>query len=70
MLKSGQWINVWDIPGILHDEQAFRDVLEFRRFQRFGWPYGPWGLNPAPYVELMSEMTVVEEKYHPRSSII
>lgn len=69
-LKTGQWINVWEIPDILKNEQALRDVMTFRQFQRLGWPYGPWGNHPAPYVELISAMQVVEEKYHPRVTLV
>ena len=64
-LKTGQWVNVWDIPGYFKDQQALEDVRTFRRFQRLGWPYGPWGLNPAPYVSLIETLMTVEERYHP-----
>ena len=68
-LKTGQWVRVWDIPGLLNNQEALQDVLAFRRFQRLGWPYGPWGMNPAPYVELMEALMVVDARYHPRTVI-
>jgi len=68
-LKTGQWINVWTIPDIFKDNTAVQDLLAFRRFQRLGWPYGPWGINPAPYVDLMEAMMAVDEKYHPRVTL-
>lgn len=68
-LKTKQWVNVWDIPALFQDQEAIRDIIAFRRFQRFGWPYGPWGMNPAPYVELMEALSKVEEVYHPRMTL-
>jgi len=68
-LKTGQWIKVWTIPDLMQNETAIQDVRAFRRFQRLGWPYGPWGNNPAPYVELIEAMMAVEEKYHPRLTL-
>lgn len=54
----------------MKNEQALRDVIAFRQYQRLGWPYGPWGINPAPYVELMDSMQEVEDQYHPRVSLV
>lgn len=68
-LKTGQWINVWTIPDIMNDKTAIEDLKAFRRFQRIGWPYGPWGVNPAPYVDLIESMLAVEELYRPRVSL-
>lgn len=65
-LKTKQWVNVWDIPKLFADREAIETVRSFRRFQRLGWPYGPWGCNPAPYVELMETLMAVDEIYHPR----
>lgn len=65
-LKTGQWIRVWEIPGFFQDAEALQEIRAFRRFQRFGWPYGPWALNPAPYVDLMELLSRVDEIYHPR----
>ncbi len=66
-LKTGQWINVWKIPGLFNNEAVIQDIIAFRRFQRLGWPLGPWGIHPAPDVELIEAMLVVDEKYHPRT---
>jgi len=68
-LKTGQWVNVWDIPGYFQDQEAIEAVRAFRRFQRLGWPYGPWGNNPAPYVSMMETLMAVEERYHPKVSL-
>lgn len=65
-LKTKQWVNVWDIPKLFADREAIEAVKSFRRFQRLGWPYGPWGINPAPYVDLMETLMAVDEIYHPR----
>ena len=64
--KAGLWINVWEIPDIMKDQTAIQDLIAFRRFQRLGWPYGPWGMNPAPYVEMIDTLLAIEEKYHPK----
>ena len=69
-LKTGQWVNVWDIPEYFKDQEAIEDLKAFRRFQRFGWPYGPWGMNPAPYVDLMESLATVDEIYHPRITLV
>lgn len=68
-LKTGQWVNVWDIPRYFKDEKAIEAVRAFRRFQRLGWPYGPWGVNPAPYVFLMETLMAVDEIYHPKVTL-
>lgn len=68
-LKTGQWVKVWDIPKMFEDREAMESIMEFRRFQRLGWPYGPWGLNPAPYVDLMDTLMRVDEIYHPRQTL-
>ena len=68
-LKTKQWVNVWDIPKLFQDQEAIHTIVAFRRFQRFGWPYGPWGENPAPYVDLMEALSKVDEVYHPRMTL-
>lgn len=68
-LKTKQWVNVWDIPGYFRDKDAYDDVVRFRRFQRLGWPLGPWGQNPAPYVDLIETLMAVDEIYHPRVTL-
>lgn len=67
--KTGQWVRVHGIPELFKDRQAMEDVVAFRRFQRLGWPYGPWGLNPAPYVDLMDTLMRIDEVYHPRQPL-
>lgn len=68
-LKTGQWVKVWDIPALFKDHEARQAIIAFRRFQRLGWPYGPWGMNPAPYVDLMETLMAVDERYHPRITL-
>ena len=65
-LKTKDWVNVWDIPKILNNQEAMSGLVAFRRFQRLGWPLGPWGIHPAPYVEAIEALVRVDEIYHPR----
>lgn len=68
-LKTGQWVNVWDIPEYFKDQEAIEDLRAFRNFQRLGWPYGPWAMNPAPYVDVMQELVAVDQIYHPKVTL-
>ena len=65
MLKSGVWVRVYDIPGILRNVDALSAILFFRRWQKMGLPYGPWGMNPNVLVEIVDLLEPLDRFYHP-----
>lgn len=66
MLKTGEWVKVYDIPGILNDADARRAIYFYSRFKRMGMPYGPWGINPYPLVQVVDLLEPLDAFYHPQ----
>lgn len=64
-LKCGDWVRVHEIPGIMADEDAAAAVSFFARWKRMGFPYGPWGENPNPLVEVVDLLEPLDRFYTP-----
>lgn len=69
MLKSGVWVRVHDIPCLLRDADALSAISFFSMWQRLGMPYGPWGENPYPLVEVVDLLEPWDRFYHPPLSL-
>ena len=65
MLKDGTWLHEHDIPGIIKDEDATSALLFFQRWKRMGFPYGPWGDNPAILVDVVDALEPLDRFYNP-----
>ena len=47
------------------DEDAASAVSFFARWKRMGFPYGPWGENPNPLVEVVDLLEPLDRLYNP-----
>lgn len=65
MLKTGAWVKVYDIPAVMSNEEAGKAVDFFFKWIRMGFPYGPWGENPNPLVEIVDLLDPLERFYNP-----
>lgn len=67
-LKSDIWIKRKDIPSYFQDELATSAVNFFFRWQRMGFPYGPWGENPNILIEIVETLEPIYRLYNPPRS--
>lgn len=65
-MKNGLEVKVYDIPGILKNEEAMTAIRFFFRWKRMGMPYGSWGMNPNILAEVVDILAPVDEYYRPR----
>lgn len=65
MLKTGVWLRVHDIPGILHSEDALSALHFYRRWKEMGMPYGPWGENPEKLCQIVDILRPLDKFYFP-----
>lgn len=65
-LKSDIWVKVHDIPELLKSVEAFSAIRFYIRWRTFGFPYGPWGLNPNVLVEVVEILDPLDRLYHPK----
>lgn len=69
MLKTGEWVRVYDIPSILRNEEALSALVFFRRRKEMGMPYGPWGMNPEKLVQVVDVLRPLDKFYFPEVRI-
>ena len=62
ILKSGIEVRLADIPDYFKDEQAIRDLIDYRTYKCFGFPRANWGECPARTVKMVMS---IKELYHP-----
>lgn len=67
-LKSGIWVKRNDIPSFFQDELCTSALDFFIRWQRMGFPYGPWGENPNILVEIVETLEPIYRLYNPPRS--
>ena len=66
MLENGIWLKASAIKEILNDDECYRAIHLFQRYQLMGLPYGFWGNNPNKLVELVELLMPLDQHYHPR----
>lgn len=66
MLEGGIWLKAQEIKDILNDDECYKAIHLFQRFQLMGLPYGAWGENPNKLLELIELLVPLDQHYHPK----
>ncbi len=56
---------MYEIPGILKDEDALSAIRFYQNYKRMGMPFGAWAYNPNKLVEIVELLAPLDELYHP-----
>ena len=69
MLKTGEWIRVYDIPAIMRNPDAISAFNFYQRWKKMGMPFGSWGYNPNIFAEVVDLLEPLDRFYHPEFKI-
>lgn len=64
--KPDIWTSGKEIREAKEDKTAAECVVFFRRYDEMGMPYGFWGDNPNPCVEIVEALAPLRDIYKPR----
>ena len=68
VLKRGQQVRAYDIPGILRNEDALSAVRFYQRYKLMGMPM-QWGDCPNKLVQAVEIISPLDDYYHPRMTL-
>ena len=62
-LKSGLALESNEIINSLHDLDAYKALVTYGRYKRYGLPFGPFGQNPNKLIEAFDLLDQVYIEY-------
>lgn len=69
-LKSGLAISANEIIDSLHDLDAYKALVTYGRYKRYGLPFGPFGQNPNKLIEAFDLLDQVYIEYEKKRNTL